>query len=227
MTNHDPMKPDPNSPDPRDPELEDENAWLRERYPAASADFVENTLARVMADRREIAEDAGKVDKIQFDPELLAHLQAPETSTGFVERVLAAVMAQRQHAQSKDHALEQLLSQYTVPEVSADFVRRTLTALGTRQRRRERNTVRPRQWALAWAAAAALLLALPFLFGPWPTAANEGPPTAVYTPVRFGGVMATGARLRGFRRADDLVTLAYLVSRPGEDSGPDVPEQGR
>ncbi len=190
-----------------------EDVWLRERYPAASADFVKDTLARVMADRKETLAEAGKVEEIQFDAALLAQLQIPEASPGFVDRVLGAVMAQRQHAQSKDRDLERLLAQYTVPEVSADFVRRTLSALGIRQRRRA--PVRSRQWALAWAAAAALLLALPFLLGPWwPTpAVTQGPPTAVYTPVRFGGVMATGARLRGLGRGDGLVTLAYLGSR--------------
>ena len=45
------------SPDPAH-----EDAWLRDRYPAASADFVDQTLARVMADRQQVTEDAANVE---------------------------------------------------------------------------------------------------------------------------------------------------------------------
>ena len=217
----------PTDPHPLDFYSKDEDAWLRERYPAASADFVADTLARVMADRTEIDAEATKVEEIQFDAAFLAELQTPEASGGFVERVFAAVKSQREHTQSKDRALEHLLSQYTVPTASADFVRRTLTALGTRRRPHRR--VHSRQWALGWAAAAALLLLLPFVLGPWQPAPaiTQGPPTAAYTPVRFGAVMATTAKLRGWRSGDDLVTLAYLGSRPGEDSGPNSRREGK
>ncbi|MHC4852420.1 MAG: hypothetical protein ACYTF5_10405, partial [Planctomycetota bacterium] len=73
----------------------------------------------------------------------------------------------------------------------------------------------------AWVAAAALLLALPFVIAPWLSgpAAVAGPPMAVYTPVRFAGVMAAAAEqregfaLRGPQLGDGLVTLAYMGRR--------------
>ena len=48
---------EPRRPDDRD----QEDPWLQQRYPAASADFVERTLARVMADRARIDAEAENI----------------------------------------------------------------------------------------------------------------------------------------------------------------------
>jgi len=212
--------------DPHDPDHED--AWLRERYPAASADFVEQTLARVTADRARTDAEAAEVEKFQFDPGFLEPLDAPEVAADFVDRTLHRVLAQRQHREARDRALEQLVREYKVPPVSEDFVRRTLRALGSRAWRSAKAA--PRQQGVWWAAAAAaLLLAAPLLLGPLllGPANPVGRPTAVYTPVRFGSVMAIGARLRGLRRGDGLVTLAYLGGRQGRHPGPFAGRRGR
>jgi hypothetical protein len=205
-----------------------EDAWLRERYPAASADFVERTLARVTADRARIDAEAQRVEEFQFDPGFLEQLETPGVATDFVDHTLHKVMARRQLRESRDRALEHLVRQYKVPSVSADFVRRTLRALGGRAWRPI--SAAPRRQGVWWAAAAAaLLLAAPLLLGPLllGPANPVGRPTAVYTPVRFGSVMAMGARLRGLRRGDGLVTLAYLGSRQGGDPGPSGERGGK
>ncbi len=222
---------DPRHPlhDPDHPDHPDhEDAWLRERYPAASADFVERTLARVTAERARIDAEAQKVEEFQFDPGFLEQLDAPEVAADFVDRTLDKVMARRQLRESRDRALEHLVREYKVPPVSEDFVRRTLRALGSRARRPA--SAAPRRQGLWWAAAAAaLLLAAPLLLGPLlvGSANPVGRPTAVYTPVRFGSVMAIGARLRGLRRGDGLVTLAYLGSRQGGNPAPLWARRGR
>lgn len=202
---------EPRRPDDRD----QEDPWLQQRYPAASAGFVERTLARVMADRARIDAEAEKVDQFQFDPAFLANLEPPQVPADFVDRTLARVLAQRRHAESKDRALERLVQEYRVPPVSEHFVHRTLSALGSAGWRRASTAVR--RPSLRWAvAAAALLLAAPLLVGPLfmrphPAAVERPTAAAAYTPVRFGPVLATGARLRGQRAADGLVTLAYLA----------------
>ena len=176
-----------------------EDAWLQERYPAVSADFVERTLARVTADRARIDADAAKVEDFQFDPAFLEQLEAPEVAADFVDHTLDKVMAQHQRRESRDRDLDRLVREYKVPPASEDFVRRTLRALGTRARRPL--TAVPRRRRFLWAAAAAaLLLAAPLFLGPLlvgPRPVDR--PTAVFTPVRFGTVMATAARLRGLR----------------------------
>ncbi len=219
---------DPHSPlnDPDHPDHED--AWLRERYPAASANFVERTLARVTEDRAQIDAEAQKVEDFQFDPAFREHLKVPEVPSDFVDRTLHKVMAQRQHREGRDRALKHLVREYKVPSVSADFVRRTLRALGGGAWRPI--SAAPRRQGFWWAAAAAaLLLAAPLLLGPLllGPANSVSRPTAVYTPVRFGSVMAMGARLRGLRRGDGLVTLAYLGSRQGGNPGPLWGRRGR
>lgn len=203
-------------PEPTEP-TEPEDAWLQERYPAASADFVARTLARVMADRARIEVEARKVEDIRFDPEVLARLHVPEVAPDFVERTLDRVLRQHKERASGERALRELVQQYEVPPVSEDFVRRTLSALGVGT---QRPATTVRRWPFAWAAAAAaLLLATTLLLGPLLVArtAPVGRPTAAFTPVRFGTVLATGASLRGERLGDGLVALAYLGSlRNGE-----------
>jgi len=205
---HDQEHPEQEPPDLEHLDLEE--TWLQERYPAASADFVEQTLARVIADQAEIAYEEQRVDEFRFDPAFLALLEVPPVASDFVDNTLQRVLAQQRQRASGDRALENLMHRYQVPPVSEDFVRRTLSALDTGDQR----PAAFRRRAYAWAAAI-LLLAGTLLLVPRSIDRESptGRPTAAYTPVRFGTVMATTAKLRAERDGDPLVTLAYLGSQ--------------
>lgn len=127
----DPKEP-PVSPEPR-PESIDESNWLDDRYPLVDADFVDETLDRVLQDQSEIAAEANQVDDVQFDPAELAELRSPEPSTGFVDATLQKVLAERSVGQWSSDALEaefqDLLGEFEVPVPTASFVDATLGAV--------------------------------------------------------------------------------------------------
>ena len=70
----------------------------------ASPDFVERTLRRVKADRKEIAAEAARVDEIMLDRHLLSHYTVPPTGSDFVTKTLAALRQQHmeQNGRSAD-----------------------------------------------------------------------------------------------------------------------------
>ena len=69
----------------------------RGELPPISADFVTRTLAKVMADRRQIEAEAEQVDSVRFERAALDAFAVPPPSPGFAERTLRAVQADRMH----------------------------------------------------------------------------------------------------------------------------------
>jgi hypothetical protein len=59
-----------------------------------SPDFVDRTFARVLADRRQLAAEAARVDEIRFDPRDLAEWRVPVPSVLYPARLLAAWRAE-------------------------------------------------------------------------------------------------------------------------------------
>ena len=107
--------------------------WLQERYPLVDADFVGETLERVLHDQSEIADEAARVDEIRFEPGVLDHYRVPRPSEGFVARTHTLVMAQRAAGLRTDSAedaeLRVLIEAAAPIEPSPDFVDRTLRSV--------------------------------------------------------------------------------------------------
>ncbi len=194
-------------------------------YPDASADFVEQTWNKVLADQQRIADEAKAVEDIQFPKEFLAEHQVPNASDGFVEQTLQKVLGQQESplefADSPD--LQPLLHHYQAPNPSDEFVERTLQALRPRPQARSqaRPLARPLNWR-SWAVAAALvLLGLSlFLRQASPTTLGFVPATS-FSPVPWSTRMSAmeaehnkDAELP-WNYEDGLVTLARVAKAGG------------
>ena len=197
--------------------MANEDEWLNERYPVVSGDFVEQTLAKVVADREEIQSEAAKVEEIQFEPGFLEKLDVPAVSSNFVEETLAKVVAQRDRREDRDQALHELIQHYRVPQTSPHFVPRTLAALGLKRGKPAASIYRR---AMAWSAAAALLVAIPLVALNWSSPSPVVPyPTAEsFSTGRWGSAMAEPfdrreGEMPRIRVRDAEITLAHLATR--------------
>lgn len=147
------MAPDPQ---PLPADFPDERDWLRLPAPDVTPGFVDDTVARILADRRHPEADT---EPPSLPADALAAFAPPTASPDFVASTLAAVQRDR-HANWRS-----LLARYVAPEPSPDFVRRTLRALQHERPRLQDTHRRLRVLTLALTAAAAVLLALAL----WPT----------------------------------------------------------
>ncbi|MCA8958520.1 MAG: hypothetical protein KDC87_20755 [Planctomycetes bacterium] len=170
---------------PRPNQPPDEPDWTEESYPLCDADFVGETLDRVMQDQSRISAEAARVDDHPMEPELLNHLRAPEPSPDFVDRTLARVLAQRSDVPEFDSDLSELCQHHHVPTPSPEFVDRTLARVLAAPR--PRRVFGPR-FAM-FAAAAAILLCGVVLLWPRGDAPATGPIALPILPVSFGSLV--------------------------------------
>ena len=179
----------------------DEN-WLEERYPLVDADFVGDTLDRVLRDQSEIAAEAARVDEFQFDERDLAELSVPTPDPDFVDRTLRKALEQRRaglwSADASEHDFQDLLLAHQPPAPSSEFVDRTLAAVIADRgatagagSRRPAEIHRP-DWRRPFsiiASVAALILCGIALFWPGETPA----PVISGTPASFAALITDSA----------------------------------
>lgn len=186
-----------------------EHEWLDLTPPRIRPGFVDDTLARVLADQAERTADAAP----DLPADLLATFTVPDPSRSFVDSVAAAV--QRDRAES----WRELLLHYESPEPSAEFVARTMRALATVPVAARRPTLflRRAMVGTVLAAAAAILVAV---LWPRPPAGSEDLQTAAArsVPVAFAAAFSPSpiaALLRaGAGKPGGLDGLALPVTAP-------------
>jgi hypothetical protein len=97
-----------------------EAAWLQLPAPEISAQFIDDTVARILADR-ELAEEAR--EPVELSRAALDAFAPPPVAADFVAATLARVQRDRhEHWRA-------LLARYVAPEPSPEFVDRTVRAL--------------------------------------------------------------------------------------------------
>ncbi|MBK8098363.1 MAG: hypothetical protein IPK26_14735 [Planctomycetes bacterium] len=143
-------------PQPQANDFPDERDWLSLPAPEISPRFVDETVARILADRRWPEPEN---EPASLPQAALAAFAPPAASPDFVASTLATVQRDR-HANWRS-----LLARYVAPEPSPDFVRRTLRALQREQPAPVTARHPLRLLTLALTAAAAVLLAIAI----WPT----------------------------------------------------------
>jgi hypothetical protein len=172
---------DPQGRPPEDRDRQhDSEEWVQERYPLVDADFVDDTLDRVLDDQTEIAAEARRVEDFEFPAGFLATASVPEHSPGFVADTLSRVLAERAEGRWQDGEQEavfhDMVQAYDVPEPRPDFVEHTYQALVAERRRGQMTRVAEsapgrRRFALA-ASLAAIVLCGVTIF--WPDSGDGG-----------------------------------------------------
>lgn len=196
------------SPQPMPQDFPDERDWLWLPTPDISAHFVDDTVARILADRRRPEGDA---ETPSLPPEVLAAFAPPAAAPDFVASTLAAVQRDRRAN------WRALLARYVAPDPSPDFVHRTLRALQRERPQLRATSHRMRAATLLLTAAAAVMLA----FVLWPTPrgktlelalANALPTTAAmrHSP------MALATLVSLTETAEDPFALPHLVPDRGQ-----------
>ena len=181
--------------------------WAQLMPTRVSPDFVERTCQRVIEDQQRIAEEAERVDEIQFPERFFAAYGTPEPSVSFTARLMARMRA------GEDPPLVRLMSIDSVPEPSQDFVERTLAALRVPRLRALPSPPAARLRILApWAAAAAILV-VALLAWPRPSEPPTTPTAAAFSASPSATAMAGQIRARdvgslNLRAADPLLMLA-------------------
>ena len=188
--------------------------WTSKHYPLVDADFVGNTLDRVMNDRDEISREAARVDDVSFSWELLDTYRVPEPSRDFVDETLKRVSAAhsaglRINTDNESQFLE-LIQAYQVPEPSSNFVESTLLAARrTPSRSGVGSTPGQRPSRTLIASLAALFLCSVAIF--WSREEALPPITAAPVNVRWASMLHDSNDEMNLRVDDRLTALLRQI----------------